>query len=285
MLTLTKPIEVGPYNIGNGEFAVIAGPCSIESEEQFFKTGQFVRSHSASLLRGGLFKLRTSPESFQGHGQSAYEIATKVKTQLGMPFVSEITDPRQIEEMESVVDMFQVGSRNMHNYALLKELGQTKKPVLLKRGFAGLINEWLLAAEYIVKHGNPNVILCERGIRTFETATRNTLDLNAVAYIKARTHLPIIADPSHGTGMSDLVIPMARAAFAAGADGIMVEVHPEPAKALSDGFQALTFEMFESMMDQLQKMSIALDRIITAPMAPQPSRRSGVALAESLNLL
>ncbi len=277
---MTKPIHVGPYSIGNGEFSVIAGPCSVESEQQFFQTGQFVKNHGACLLRGGIFKLRTSPESFQGLGKSAYDVVQSVKTELGMPFVSEITDPRQIEEMESVVDMFQVGSRNMHNYALLKELGRTQKPVLLKRGFAGLIKEWLLAAEYIVKHGNPNVILCERGIRTFETATRNTLDLNAVAYVKARTDLPVIADPSHGTGMSDLVIPMARAAFAAGADGIMVEVHPQPEKALSEGFQALTFEMFESMMNQLAKMSVALDRPLALPTA-QAFQRS----TESLNLI
>lgn len=253
-------VPVGNLSIGNGDFSVIAGPCAVESEEHFHRVAQFLKAQGAQLLRGGMFKLRTSPDSFQGLESKAYQIAQNVKNIAGLGFVSEITDPRQLEEMDSVVDMFQVGSRNMHNYALLKELGRTKKPVLLKRGFSGLVNEWLLSAEYIIRHGNPNVVLCERGIRTFETATRNTLDLNAVAYVKTKSGLPVIVDPSHGTGHSELVTPLALAAAAVGADGIIIEVHPEPTKALSDGFQALDFEAFEVLMNKLNKLLPALDR-------------------------
>jgi 3-deoxy-7-phosphoheptulonate synthase len=256
-------VNLANLSIGDGSFSVIAGPCSIESEEQFQETAQFVQKHGACLLRGGMFKLRTSPESFQGLEEEAFEIVKGVKKQVGLPFVSEVTDPRQIGDMDDVVDAFQVGSRNMHNYSLLKELGNTNKPILLKRGFAGLIKEWLLSAEYVRKHGNPNVILCERGIRTFEDTTRNTLDLNAVAYIKANTDFPIIVDPSHGTGVRELVTPMALAAAAAGADGIMVEVHPQPEKALSDGFQALNFEDFENLTLKLNNLLSAMDRKLT----------------------
>ena len=212
------------------------------------------------MLRGGMFKLRTSPETFQGMGQSAFSIVQEVKNKIGLPFISEITDPRQVGDFIDLVDVFQVGSRNMHNYALLKELGQVNKPVLLKRGFSGLISEWLLSAEYVVKHGNPNVVLCERGIRTFETATRNTFDLNAIAFIKQHSHFPIIADPSHATGETSLVTPMALAAAAAGADGIIVEVHPNPSVALSDGQQALTFSLYQNLMQKLERLLTAIDR-------------------------
>lgn len=258
-MSKTKAVQIGNQTVGGGKFTVIAGPCSIESRVQFTQTAEFVKSHGASMLRGGMYKLRTSPESFQGLGAEAYALAREIKGQLNMPFISEVTDPRQIGDMASVVDIFQVGSRNMHNYALLKELGETDKPVLLKRGFSGLIKEWILAAEYIEKHGNPNVLLCERGIRTFETTTRNTFDINAIAYIKQNTHYPIIADPSHATGDKDLVIPMSLASAAAGADGIIVEVHPNPAVALSDGFQALTFEKFEELMLKLKRVLGALE--------------------------
>jgi 3-deoxy-7-phosphoheptulonate synthase len=261
----SKSIAIGDLFIGDGSFAVIAGPCSIESETHFQTVADFVAAQGASLLRGGIFKLRTNPQSFQGLESAGYEIARNVKRIAGLGLVSEITDPRQIEAMESVVDAFQVGSRNMHNYALLKELGRTRKPVVLKRGFAGLVHEWLLSAEYVRKHGNPNVILCERGIRTFETVTRNTLDLNAVVYVKQHSDLPVLVDPSHGTGVSELVTPMALASAAAGADGIMVEVHPQPDKALSDGFQALDFAAFADLMKRLNALLPALGRHLALP--------------------
>lgn len=256
----TKPVKVGNLSIGDGAFTVIAGPCALESEEHFSDVAHFVAENGANLLRGGMYKLRTNPDSFQGLETAGYDIATRVKEQVGLGFVSEVTDPRQIEAMENIVDVFQVGSRNMHNYALLKELGKTKKPVLLKRGFSGLINEWLLSAEYVRKNGNPNIILCERGIRTFETATRNTLDLNAVAFVKQNSDLPILVDPSHGTGVSKLVAPLALASAAVGADGIIVEVHPIPANALSDGFQALTYPEFKNLMADLERVLQALGR-------------------------
>jgi len=193
-------------------------------------------------------------------GVNAYQLAKEVKSELGLPFISEITDPRQMSDLDDVVDAYQVGSRNMHNYSLLKELGMSNKPVLLKRGLAALFKEWILAAEHIVKSGNDQIILCERGIRTFETSTRNTLDLNSVALAKQETHFPVLADPSHGTGMASLVTPMALASAAAGADGLLIEVHPDPSKALSDGFQSLNFEQFENLMNRLNLVLPALDR-------------------------
>lgn len=261
----TNPIKVGSFTIGGPEFAVIAGPCSIESLDQCLETAKFVAENGAVMLRGGMFKLRTNPSSFQGMGRDAFDIVREVKSRTGLPFVSEVTDPRQIGDFVEIVDMFQVGSRNMHNYALLKELGTVQKPILLKRGFSGLVSEWLYSAEYVAKHGNPNVILCERGIRTFETATRNTFDLNAVAYVKRHSPFAVIADPSHATGATDLVIPMALAAAAAGADGLIVEVHPRPSEALSDGFQALTLPMFKDMMNRLERLLHALDRTLLKP--------------------
>lgn len=265
MNNTTTPVQVGPYSIGSSDFIVMAGPCAIESLEQFEETANIVKSFGASVLRGGMFKLRTNPNTFQGMGKDAFAIAREVKNRTQMPFISEITDPRQVHDFAELVDIFQVGSRNMHNYALLKELGQVKKPVLLKRGFSGLISEWLLSAEYLVKHGNSQVILCERGIRTFETATRNTFDVNAIAYVKSRSHLPIIADPSHGTGATELVTPVALAAAAAGADGLIVEVHPRPNEALSDGFQALTPKLFAELMRKLEGVLKALDRRLQLP--------------------
>jgi len=256
----TTPVKIGHALVGNGGFSVFAGPCSVEGMDQFSQTAQFVKGHGAVGLRGGIFKLRTNPNSFQGLGQQAYEIVKTVKAQVGLPFVSEVTDPRQISDLENVVDMFQVGSRNMHNYALLKELGHSRRPVMIKRGFSALIKEWILAADYVVQAGNANVILCERGIRTFENATRNTFDINAIAYAKQNCSYPILADPSHGTGIADLVTPVSLAAAAAGADGLLVEVHPRPAEALSDGYQSLSFPQFETMMTKLEKVLSALGR-------------------------
>ena len=256
----TQTVKVGKIEIGGPTFTVIAGPCSIESHDQFLSTAQHVKQHGASLLRGGIWKMRTSSKAFQGLGADGFEMVRHVLDSVHMGLTTEVTDPRQIEEIHDFVDMFQVGSRNMHNYALLKELGRTKKPVLLKRGFAALIDEWLKAAEYVTGGGNPNVVLCERGIRTFETATRNTLDLNAVVYAKRHSHLPVIVDPSHAVGIRELIPQLSLAAAAAGADGIIVEVHPRPAEALSDGQQALTFQDFEEMMSRLSRILTAMDR-------------------------
>lgn len=253
-------VEIGNIQVGGPRFTVIAGPCSIESETQFQTTAQSVKNAGASILRGGIWKMRTSQKAFQGLGQESFELIKKIKAQVGLPLISEITDIRQIEEVASVVDAYQVGARNMHNYSLLKELGRQPKPVLLKRNFSAFIDEWLKAADYITSGGNTQVILCERGIRTFETATRNTLDLNAVVYAKKHSGLPVIVDPSHAVGISDLVPQLCYAAAAAGADGIMVEVHPKPSEALSDGLQALTFNDFDIMMRQLKKVLFAFDR-------------------------
>ncbi len=253
-------VQIGKIQIGGPHFTVIAGPCSIESESQFQNTAEAVKNSGASILRGGIWKMRTSEKDFQGLGRDAFALINKVKAQVGLPLISEITDIRQIEEVAPIVDAYQVGARNMHNYSLLKELGRQPKPVLLKRSFSAFIDEWLKAAEYITAGGNTQVVLCERGIRTFETATRNTLDLNAVVYVKKHSGLPVIVDPSHAVGIADLVPQLCYAAAAAGADGIMVEVHPNPAAALSDGQQALTPKSFESMMRQLEKVLAAFDR-------------------------
>ncbi|MBV2167122.1 MAG: 3-deoxy-7-phosphoheptulonate synthase [Bdellovibrio sp.] len=256
----TQIVNVGGFDIGGPQFTVFAGPCSIESYEQFMETAKGVKASGAHILRGGIWKMRTSSKAFQGLGSSSFDFIKAVCKETNMSLVSEVTDPRQIEEIYDLVECFQVGSRNMHNYALLKELGMQKKPVMLKRGFAALIEEWVKAAEYVTSGGNPNVILCERGIRTFETATRNTLDLNAVAFAKRNTHLPVIVDPSHAVGIRALVPDLAYAAAAVGADGIIVEVHPRPAEALSDGMQALTLGDFETMMSKLDKILTAIDR-------------------------
>jgi 3-deoxy-7-phosphoheptulonate synthase len=257
---ISKTVKVGSVSVGGGPFAVWAGPCSVESKQQFTETAQWAKKWGAVGLRGGLFKLRTDPNSFQGLGTEAYDIARAVKKETGLAFASEITDPRQISDFMDVVDAFQVGSRNMHNYALLKELGQVKRPIILKRGFAATFKEWMLAADYLVKFGNEDIILVERGIRTFETATRNTFDINAIALAKKEAPFPILADPSHGTGLSALVTPVALAAAAAGADGLLVEIHPDPKHAKSDGYQSLDFAQFEKLMQQLSKLLPALDR-------------------------
>jgi 3-deoxy-7-phosphoheptulonate synthase len=255
-----KPVQVGSSSIGDGKFAIWAGPCSVESLAQLRETAGQVKKLGATGLRGGLFKLRTDPEAFQGLGREAFEIARQVKREVGLPFVSEITDPRQLNDMYDVVDAYQVGSRNMHNYSLLQELSRIDKPVLLKRGLSATFKEWMLAAEYLIKGGNDRIILCERGIRTFETATRNTFDINAIALARLETPFPILADPSHGTGQARLVPSIALAAAAAGADGLLIEVHPDPANALSDGYQSLDFDAFGGLMNQLPKVLRALDR-------------------------
>ena len=240
------------------EFSLIAGPCSIETYEAFRKVAVEVKRLGATALRGGIFKMRTRVDTFQGLGAEAIDIVKSVKAEVQLPFVSEITDPRQIEILDEVVDVFQVGARNMYNYELLKELGKIHKPVLLKRGLSAYLDELLAASEYLLRAGNSQVILCERGIRTFEHVTRNTLDLSAVPYLQKKSGLPVIVDPSHGTGVRALVTPMCWAAAAAGADGIMVEVHPEPDSALSDEEQALTLEDFENMVPRLLRVRDAI---------------------------
>ncbi len=247
------------------DFVVIAGPCSVESEEQFLKTAMAVKESGASILRGGIWKMRTSAKNFQGLGQSGIAVARSVIQQTNMGLITEITDPRQIETLGEIVDIFQVGSRNMHNYALLTELGKQSKPVLLKRGFGALIEEWIKAAEYIEAGGNNKIILCERGIRTFERATRNTLDINAVVYAKKHSPYPVVVDPSHAVGIRELVPQVALSAVAAGADGLMIEVHPDPDRALSDGQQTLNFEQFQQLMGQVNRVLSALDKKLYRP--------------------
>ncbi len=257
---MNRVVNIGPLAVGNNTFTVIAGPCSIESEEQFLPTSQFVIEQGASVVRGGIFKMRTQPDAFQGLGEQALGFVKKMKEVVKAPFIAEITDPRQLDLLMPVVDCFQVGSRNMYNYELLKELGKQKVPVLLKRGFSALIKEWVKAADYLVSSGNDQVILCERGIRSFEGPMRNTLDLASVAYLKQHHDFPVFVDPSHGTGRPELIPAMSKAAIASGADGLMIEVHPHPDQALSDGFQALNYEAFASLMDQIEPFLNLMNR-------------------------
>ena len=245
-------VNIGGVKVGGGNFTVIAGPCSVESESQLFSITEMIKSHNIPLLRGGAFKPRTSPYSFQGLGVEGLELLKAAKEKYAIPVVSEIIDPSDAELMHDYVDCYQIGARNMQNYRLLEAVGEQDKPVLLKRGMSATIEELLLAAEYIINAGNSNVILCERGIRTFETATRNTLDLNAVAYLKEKSHLPVLVDPSHGTGVKSLINPLSRAAVAVGADGIIVETHLNPKEALSDGHQALTADDFAQLMADIK---------------------------------
>ena len=247
-------VRVGDVEIGAGApVAVIAGPCAVESREQLLATARWVKREGATLLRGGAFKPRSSPYAFQGLGVEGLQLLAEAREETGLPVVSEITDPANVEVFDRYVDMLQVGARNMQNFVLLKAVGQSSKPVLLKRGLSSTIDELMMAAEYILSSGNPNVILCERGIRTFETATRNTLDLSAVPVIQERTHLPVVVDPSHGTGHRSLVRPLAVAGAAVGADGIIIEVHPDPPTARSDSEQSLSFPEFGDLMDDLRR--------------------------------
>jgi 3-deoxy-7-phosphoheptulonate synthase len=244
-------ITVGNVKIGE-DFVVIAGPCSVESEEQTVKTAQKVKEAGANMLRGGAFKPRTSPYDFQGLGLKGLKILEKAKKETGLPVVTEVTDPRDVSWVCEFADILQIGTRNMQNFSLLKEVGKVDKPVLLKRGMYSTLKEWLNCAEYILAEGNSEVILCERGIRTFETYTRNTLDLSIVPSVKEISHLPIIVDPSHGTGRLSVIEPMSLAAMAAGADGILIEVHYNPNEALCDKDQAMPPEMFAGLMKKLQ---------------------------------
>ena len=251
-------VSVGPIAIGGPEFVVMAGPCSIESEEQLMESAYIVKKGGAQILRGGAYKPRTSPYSFQGMEEEGLKLLEQVRLRTSMPVVTEVVNPADVDLVESYADMLQIGARNAQNFALLKKVGQSRKPVLLKRGMMTTIEELLMSAEYILSAGNPNVILCERGIRTFETATRNTLDLSAVPVLKGLTHLPVIVDPSHAAGHWKLVIPLSRAAVAVGADGLIVEVHPQPEMAVSDGLQSLKPEKFYQLMDELRTISSAM---------------------------
>ncbi len=251
-------INVGSIAVGGPEFVVMAGPCAIESEEQLLESAYVVKKGGGQILRGGAFKPRTSPYSFQGMEEEGLKVLDQVSKKTGLPTVTEVVNPADVDLVESYADMLQIGARNVQNFALLKKVGQARKPVLLKRGMMTTIEELLMSAEYILSSGNPNVILCERGIRTFETATRNTLDISAVPVLKELTHLPVVVDPSHAAGNWKYVIPLARAAVAVGADGIIVEVHPQPEKAVSDGAQSLKPEKFYQMMDDVRALAGAM---------------------------
>jgi 3-deoxy-7-phosphoheptulonate synthase len=255
-------ISVGGITIGGPELVVMAGPCAIEGEEQLMEAAEAVKSAGAAVLRAGAFKPRTSPYSFQGLEQEGLHFLDEVRVKTGLLIVTEVMDQFTVGEVAETADIIQVGARNMQNYYLLRELGKIRKPVLLKRGLSATIEEWLMAAEYILSGGNYEVILCERGIRTFEPYTRNTLDLSAVPLIKQLSHLPIIVDPSHGTGLSGLVPAMSKAALAAGADGLMIEVHPHPEDALSDGPQSLTPDQFRKLIKELKGVALSVGRLI-----------------------
>jgi len=258
-------VELNCVTIGGNEIVVMAGPCAIESEEQLFATAQAVKAAGATVLRGGAFKPRTSPYQFRGLGESGLKMLAQAGKETQMPIITEVMAPNDVDLVTSYVDILQVGARNMQNFALLDEVGKTKKPVLLKRGLSSNFQEWLLAAEYILAQGNEQVILCERGIRTFETYTRNTMDISAIPIIEKVSHLPIVADPSHATGKWYLVLPLALAAVAAGADGLLIEVHPNPDMALADGPQSLTFENFRLLMSQLLPIAEARNRKLATP--------------------
>jgi 3-deoxy-7-phosphoheptulonate synthase len=253
-------ISVGNVEIGGNEVVMMAGPCSVESEEQIFKLAEIVAKSGAKILRGGAFKPRTSPYSFQGLGEKGLKLLRKAADKYKLLVITEVMENAQIPLISEYADIFQVGARNMQNFPLLNELGKTTKPVMLKRGLAATVEDWLMSAEYVLSNGNRNLMLCERGIRTFETYTRNTFDLSAIPVVHKRSHLPVIADPSHATGLRDKVLPMARAAVAAGADGIMVEVHHDPEHALSDGPQALLPEQFEELMKQVKLIAQVIGR-------------------------
>ncbi len=268
-------ITLGQATIGGPEIAVIAGPCSVEGWEMLSATADVVRETGAAALRGGAFKPRTSPYSFRGMGVEGLELLARAREEAGVPVVTEVMDTRQVEVVAEHADVLQIGARNMQNFSLLSEVGRVHRPVLLKRGMSSTIKDLLLAAEYIMRQGNADVILCERGIRTFETATRNTFDLAAIPVLKRETHLPVFADPSHAGGIRELVAPLSHAAVAAGADGLMVETHPNPACALSDGDQSLTFPEFRALMKSLPPFAEAVGR--TFPKAKPAATKASVA--------
>ena len=278
-------VKVGDVEIGGDRVVVMAGPCSVESREQIERSAELVARAGAAVIRGGAFKPRSSPYSFQGLGEEGLKLLRAAADRHGLLVVSEVMDQTQIPLVAEYADILQVGARNMQNFNLLRELGKLRKPVLLKRGIAATIEELLLSAEYILAGGNYDVILCERGIRTFETYTRNTMDISAIPVVKKLSHLPIVADPSHGTGRRDKVAPMARAAVAAGADGLLIEVHPDPDHALSDGAQSLRPEQFEELMAQLRIIAPAVGRSISEPVRASRlwDRRSVVGRREPVD--
>ncbi len=253
-------IRVGNVTIGGDQLAVMAGPCSVESREQILETARVVKAAGGHILRGGAFKPRTLPYSFQGLGEEGLKILDEARSETGLPIITEVMSPEDVELVESYTDILQIGARNMQNFSLLKRVGRAEKPVMLKRGMSATIEEWLGCAEYILNEGNGNVILCERGIRTYETITRNTLDVSAVPVIKQLSDLPVVVDPSHGTGIRSLVAPMAKAGVAAGADGLIIEVHPHPEKALSDGDQSLHPPEFVDLMHEMAPIARAVGK-------------------------
>jgi 3-deoxy-7-phosphoheptulonate synthase len=258
-------VRIGPHlTVGGGELTVIAGPCAVENQEMLSATAQAVRSAGAVMLRGGAFKPRTSPYAFRGLGESALAMLADARAESGLAIVTEIMDASHLPAVVRVADVLQIGARNMQNFTLLAAVGETGIPVVLKRGMSATISELLMAAEYLMAHGNPNVILCERGIRTFETATRNTMDVAAVPVLKRETHLPVLVDPSHAGGRADLVEPLSMAAVAAGADGLLIEVHPDPATALSDGPQSLSFGQFAALMRKLEPLARLCQRPLSS---------------------
>lgn len=263
-------VKVRDTVIGGGSLTLMAGPCSIESREQLFEVAAGVAAAGATLLRGGAFKPRTSPYAFQGLGLEGLRLLAEARERTGLPIITEVMEPAQVDMVAEFADVLQIGTRNMQNFSLLNAVGRTRMPVMLKRGLSGTIEEWLLAAEYILAAGNRQVILCERGIRTFETAARNTLDLNAIPVLRRLTHLPVIVDPSHATGKRWMVAPMSYAGVAAGADGIMVEVHPKPEEAWSDGEQSLTLPMFSRLAGELRTI-----HAVVSPMHANPGEASG----------
>ncbi len=269
-------IRVGDISIGDGNVVIMGGPCSVDTEENVMTIARAVRDAGGHILRGGAFKPRSSPYAFRGHGEKGLKMLAAARDETGLPIITEVMDARDVELVAKYADILQIGARNMQNFTLLDEVGKVARPVMLKRGLSGTIEEWLLAAEYILSHGNRDVILCERGIRTYETATRNTFDVSAIPLIKHLSHLPIIGDPSHATGAWYLVEPVGLAAIAAGADGLMVEVHPEPDRALSDGAQSLTPENFAKLVDKTRIIAQALGRdlaptSVTEKTAPKAS--------------
>ncbi len=259
-------IDIGGVLVGGNEVMVMAGPCSVESEEQLDAAAAAVAAAGATFLRGGAFKPRSSPYSFQGLGEEGLKLLRASGDRYDLRVITEVMTPEHVDLIGRYTDVFQIGARNMQNFDLLRAVGRTETPVFLKRGLSATVEEWLMSAEYVMASGNPHVILCERGIRTFETSTRNTLDLSAVPVVKKRSHLPIFVDPSHGVGIRDKVLPLARAAVAVGADGLMVEVHPDPARALSDGPQSLFFDQFTELMQQVRLVAEAVGRSVRAPL-------------------
>jgi 3-deoxy-7-phosphoheptulonate synthase len=266
-------VRVGNVSIGDGNVVVMGGPCSVDTEENVLITARAVRDAGGHILRGGAFKPRSSPYAFRGHGEKGLKMLAAARDETGLPIITEVMDARDVELVARYADILQLGARNMQNFTLLDEVGKVAKPVMLKRGLSGTIEEWLLAAEYILSHGNRDVILCERGIRTFETATRNTFDVNAIPLVKRLSHLPIIGDPSHATGAWYLVEPVGLAAIAAGADGLIVEVHPEPDHALSDGAQSLTPKNFAKLIERTRTLAQALGRDLAPSGASEEKAR------------